>query len=433
MKILIVSYYFPPYNTIGAIRAGKMAKYFHQAGHDVRVISAEDPILEGPLPKTLAVEIPKDKIDYTKWFDLNKWSRSLYLKIFNKKNLPPTFHHKQFKKRRSPAQVLTQTLRSIVNIPDAKFGWVKYAVKKSNEVFKSWKPDIVYATALPLTSLIVGQQISKKNKLPFVAEFRDLWVFSHDYPFQIWRKKIDELVEKKVLSYASKIVTVSEPLAEILRNAYGKYVRVIYNGYDPDDFKPFSESHNLSRKLQLVYTGTLYFPFQDPKLLFEALMELPKNEIEVHFYTNETCKTYLEEEVKTFGLESVVILHDKVSHKEAIQKQCEADMLIHFLWDDPNQKGIFSAKLLEYIGARRPVFVMGVKNDISDFVESSGLGMHFSESKNLVHALSSAKEKKKKKESFVTEVKPEIRNQFSRKVQAQEMIKIFEEVLVDRK
>jgi hypothetical protein len=38
MRILLLSWYFPPGNTIGAIRVGKLARYLHAAGHDVRVI-----------------------------------------------------------------------------------------------------------------------------------------------------------------------------------------------------------------------------------------------------------------------------------------------------------------------------------------------------------------------------------------------------------
>ena len=40
LRVLFVTHYFPPYNHIGAVRTGKMAKYLSAFGHSVRVVSA---------------------------------------------------------------------------------------------------------------------------------------------------------------------------------------------------------------------------------------------------------------------------------------------------------------------------------------------------------------------------------------------------------
>ena len=42
MRILFISFFFPPYNAIGCVRTGKTAKYLMRFGHDVRVISARE-------------------------------------------------------------------------------------------------------------------------------------------------------------------------------------------------------------------------------------------------------------------------------------------------------------------------------------------------------------------------------------------------------
>ena len=173
----------------------------------------------------------------------------------------------------------------------------------------------------------------------------------------------------------------------------------------------------------------MYFPFQNPKTLFEAIQSLTADEIDMHFYTDPSSKEYLVDEVQNYRLTDKVFIHPKISQKEAIQKQCEADILIHFLWEDSNQKGIYSAKLLEYIGAERPVFAIGAKNDIGEFVENSGLGLTFSETKNLVQALKSALEKKKNGGKFESNVREEVKTKFSRKTQAEQMISIFNEVI----
>src|SRR3954470_13508009 len=68
MRILIVSYAFPPFNSIGGVRVGKTAKYLVHAGHDVRVIAAQDQ----PFAPTLPLEIPEQNVRYTRWLNIRK-------------------------------------------------------------------------------------------------------------------------------------------------------------------------------------------------------------------------------------------------------------------------------------------------------------------------------------------------------------------------
>ena len=66
-KILFITYHFPPYNCIGALRTGKTVKKLTDLGYDVRVISASNQ----SLPKHLPMEVDVDKVFYTDWFDVN--------------------------------------------------------------------------------------------------------------------------------------------------------------------------------------------------------------------------------------------------------------------------------------------------------------------------------------------------------------------------
>src|SRR3546814_6100522 len=65
--ILFVAWYFPPSNTIAAVRLGKLAKFLTRAAHDVRVLTPEDV----PYAPTLPVEIPQGRIYRTAWTDVN--------------------------------------------------------------------------------------------------------------------------------------------------------------------------------------------------------------------------------------------------------------------------------------------------------------------------------------------------------------------------
>src|SRR6185436_15285433 len=67
LKILLIAWYFPPSNTIAAVRLGQLAKFLKKSGHEVRVLSARDL----PYAPTLPVEIPEDCIHRTGWTNIN--------------------------------------------------------------------------------------------------------------------------------------------------------------------------------------------------------------------------------------------------------------------------------------------------------------------------------------------------------------------------
>ncbi len=68
MRILLISYHFAPYNTMGAVRTSKTAKYLMRAGHSVHVVSARS---QG-LPETLALEIPREAVSWTPWIGIRR-------------------------------------------------------------------------------------------------------------------------------------------------------------------------------------------------------------------------------------------------------------------------------------------------------------------------------------------------------------------------
>lgn len=365
MRILIVSHRFPPFNTMGAVRVGKMAKYLHQLGHDIRVISAHGQMAHGqPIPQTLPLSIDDDLVLRTRWLNLmgplHRLSRSAGQGEASGSVIAPAGP--------SFRSVLARPLRGVVKlggVVDSTIGWYPFALSSARRLLEAWQPDIIYASAWPVTSLFVARRISLQAKIPWVAELRDPWAdnpYSEESP---WVKSLALRQERKVLSSTLGIVTVSEPWAQELRDRYHKPTAVILNGYDPEDFPAVATVPFADGVVRITYTGQLYAGRRDPSPLFEAIARLGPlgGKVKVIFHgPNPQLPMRLAE---AHGVADMVQANGPVPYRDAIQAQCESDVLLLLTWNDPRERGFCSGKLFEYVGARRPVLLIGAEDSVS--------------------------------------------------------------------
>jgi len=369
VRILIVSYFFPPYNTIGAVRVGKTAKYLCRFGHDVRVLTAFDQ----PIPTGLPLEVPEECLISTQWINVN---RPIELALGGRKRVA-TQGYSVSGRASSVAKRFGAVYKHLINIPDGQIGWYPYALSKGRRLLRSWKPDVIFASAMPWTSLLVAQTLSNEFKIPWIAELRDLWTDNPYSDLPQWRRIIDTKLESKLLSSTSGLVTVSDPLAQSLLERFSLPVEVVYNGFDPEDYPPPTEVRlGGGTELRIVYTGMIYPGRRDPSPLFEAIAQLGvrAKSIKVSFYGR-----YLDivrPLAQHYGVEESVEVHAPVPYREALRIQAEADMLLLLLWDSPHEKGTFTGKLFEYLGARRPILAVGpIGNVASDLIQSLQAGV----------------------------------------------------------
>jgi glycosyltransferase involved in cell wall biosynthesis len=352
MRILIISFVFPPFNSIGGLRVGKTAKYLAEHGHDVRVLTAEGQ----PYPPTLPLELPPGKVTYSRWMGISKFAGGT---LKEGRHVPPGAVAAKGGLTYTLKKSLGIFARALLYFPDAYVGWVPFASRAASQLIEGWRPDVILASSPPPTTLLAAHRVSSRHRIPWVADLRDLWVDRHYYHQPGWRKYIEEKLERRVLSSAAGLVTVSSPWAETLRARFGKFASVVPNGFDPSDYPSHSEVPFRDGRVEIVYTGLVYQGRQDPSPLFEALRELGPlaEKVRVTFYG-----TYLHDLrglAARYGVDHLVGVARPVPYKEALKIQTEADALLLLLWNDPKERGVFPAKIFEYIGARRPILALG--------------------------------------------------------------------------
>ncbi len=430
-KVLVVSFYFPPTNKIAAVRLGKLAKYLPQFGWQPFVLTADE--VKG-YSQDLPVEIDEVNICRIPYFALGSaisygliggqrtiyqaqprssaWRRALYKVI---RLMEPVY---------TLPMIRTLTLEPV--------GWYHHALKKGLEIISKEKFDIIFSSYGPSMSHLVASRLHRQTGIPWVAEFRDLWSLNpylrKVQPFHFFEKER----EKRAMKGSSLLVTVSEPAAKQLEALHSKKVVVICNGFDEDDYL---DDVPLTTKFTITYTGNIYPGKQDPSPLFKAIAELEKegrispDDFEVRFFGGGTLTSLLPA-IRHHHLEHIVKIYGLIPFKESIRKQKESTVLLSLGWNDPGEKGFYTAKVFEYLGARRPILAIGLKGDVVDeLLKETGAGVMVSEVSETKALLSQWMKEFKQSGAILSHFKPDEAaiSRYTRKQQAAKLAQLLEE------
>src|SRR5262249_7617320 len=120
----------------------------------------------------------------------------------------------------------------------------------------------------------------------------------------------------------------------------------------------------------------VYESDHNPRMLFEAVNQLgaEANQIRVDFYGRYLGNVQML--ALQYAVDHVVSINSHIPYKDSLRMQQEADVLVLFLWTDPKERGVYSGKLFEYIGARRPILAIGNTRTVaSDLITEREMGV----------------------------------------------------------
>ncbi|QIM15870.1 glycosyltransferase family 4 protein [Leucobacter insecticola] len=409
MRILLICPFFPPENKISAVRVAKFAENWAEAGHEVRVLTRETPATGLAEPHHSNISIHRAQDPFAR--------------------LAPTAPARLAKRRRlfAIARALYSRALSLV-WPDLFRSWGKAA--QSLAMDDTWRPDVVVASGGPFTALRVGSKLAKNFDVPFVIDYRDLLATSTYYQFGALRHRLDMAVENRIARQASLLATVSDPLAEELKISYDRPTVVVLNGYDPNDFKNLRYEPKPG-PLRIVHCGWVRPDRRDPgpflRGVHQLLQESPELEIEVDFY-GPPPGTVLRL-ISELNLERVVSYRGQVNHATSLALQAEADALLLLLWNDPGERGVFSGKVFEYVGADRPIIMTGYESSVAaELISQNDLGIVTNDSQRIASYLRELANEKLTTGKVAGPGFPEA-NEYTRDVQSQHFLNAIESAI----
>ena len=242
--------------------------------------------------------------------------------------------------------------------------------------------DFIYATGPLYFTHMLGYLLKRKFRCKLVVEYTDPWSFN---PYlegkkRWFGKKLDFIIEKRILNSADIIVSLSDFLNSKLKTNFPfikkKPIVAIEDGLNLLELKKFPEKDD--NKIIITYAGKIYgkrniFP------LFKIVSDLNKE----HFFKNNKIlfkiygyypKELFEKILNKLNIREFFYLGSFVPRSEIINEIMKSDLALHI--GENLDYPTIAFKVWEYLSCRKRILFFNIENSYrSDFIRKKDLGI----------------------------------------------------------
>lgn len=307
MRILFISFFFPPQKAIACVRTASLCRALLQAGHNVHVLTKDDGGRLGDLTNSFhsGGRNPANRLRITR---IRSWWHGLHD--------GPGFRNA----KGTLGKILALWTRSVARVLEfAGFdAMVPWALAAWAAVERNAQYDCVLVSAGPFSTLFAGFAAARGMGKPLILDYRDVW---NDTPHTSLRCSTRWL-ERVFLRRAALVVSISPSCLESIVAKAGVPKTVITNGISEDVIQlagttPPLNGHNL------VYAGAFYPPKRSFEPIAAALAMLQQNGVShrLTFTYLGPSATYVQEVTERYGVGDTVEMTGGVSRQESLLAQ----------------------------------------------------------------------------------------------------------------
>ncbi len=373
-RVLLIAYWFPPQPAAGALRPYYLARHLNTFGWEPTVLT---PAVLGDTGVTCRLE-----------------------RVAVHRRLNAAASPSYSLRRRGPIEErVVRLAKSILQFPDDRLDWFLNAFAQGLRLIKAIRFDAIISSSPPPNVHFLARAFIARNRIPWIADYRDLWSGPADPYFLRYHGKariaFSYACERWLLRRATTVTAATVAHANALSAYFQKSnVESIPNAMDLSAWDSIDAPP--PRQFTLCYTGKLYPGLRTPDLLFSSVASMraagdPAGlAIRLKFYGEDPLM--VEESARRFAVNDVVEVFGQVDRLTAMRAQRSAAVLILIL----NVEGALDrvetanpgSKVLEYAGARRYVLALGSENNTSKaLVVSTNLGLFASNQSQCIGAL----------------------------------------------
>jgi glycosyltransferase involved in cell wall biosynthesis len=359
VKVLLVSFYFPPAGGGGVQRPLKFATHLPELGVETHVLAPDDPRwihrddeLQAP---TLA------------WVH-----RARYVGTSGRKPAEELHGSQGLARISKQAQLFGRRFL----VPDENVSWNLTAIPAAVRIVRREKIDVVVTTSPPSSVHLIGAAVKRATGVKWVADLRDS-IVAHphrDAERLVVRAKEqgEHVVAKLVARSADAITCVSDAIADEMRerSPRGRVV-TISNGSDFDDFVGL-ERHSTDR-FRLTHTGS-FFGKRDPRPFLTALKQSGLDDVVVRFLGD--FRAADREWADGLELGDRLELIPYAPRRRSLELQRDSEALLLLIPEAGGRgKGVLSGKVFEYLAAERPILaVVPPEGAAAGLIRDAGAG-----------------------------------------------------------
>jgi glycosyltransferase involved in cell wall biosynthesis len=377
LRLLIITYYWPPSGGAGVQRCLKWVKYLPELGVEPTVITVDPDQASYPVrDESLLREVPPG-VRVIRTATLEPFES--YQKLTGRAVPHGGFANEG---RPSAVQQAMRFVRGNFFLPDPRRGWNRYALAAVEKLLAAGeKFDAVLTSSPPHSTQLIGLEIQKRHGLRWLADLRDPWTDIyytkdlHRTPPAAW---LDARYERQVLTKADAVLVTSPETERLFRRklpdlAKGKIV-VLPNGYDEPDFQ--QPSTPPADCLRITHTGTISARYRIDNLL-KAIAATQQRYPQVPWRLRFVGQVDagVRAQVAAAGLGEATEFLPFVPHQQSVAYLLISSVLLMAIPDVALNRGILPGKVFEYLAARKPVLCVGpAGSDADNVLREAGAG-----------------------------------------------------------
>ncbi len=375
-KILILSYYYPPANFVGAERIDSFARHLNKFGVYPIIVTRN--------------WNPNQTNTYEKIHD-NSFKHNVY-DTHEEYYMPyeQSWRDKLFSKNYFFCKLLRRILTFLELVVSGV--WISalpYAniYTQARKLLNEQKDiGVLIISGSPFESFHFGYELKKKfPHIHWIPSYRDEWTtFQGLKPVNFISKLkhyMDQKNEKKWVSNSTQIISVSDNWVKNIGKFVGKDGFRVMNGYESDLFQEEGECMFKDNEFVLTYNGTIYQE-QDFYILYTAICKIIDNfkdkiNIWVKFIGTDGESIYAIKVIEHFGHHRThVEFVPRIPKKDLVQYLKSSDVLI--MTNYKGVKGWYPVKMFDYYLAERPVILCpSDHSSIEEFIKETNCGFVF--------------------------------------------------------
>ena len=410
-RVLLICYYFPPLGGAGIGRTLSLFKELGDFGYDCHVLTVK------PVVYRMYEEELLEQLDSSRIFRSGSIDPQRLLYLFGLRKVSSKYA--------DGSRLISKSF-----FPDSKVGWVKPAIRKGQKLINKNSYDLIVSSSPPVSAHLVARELSEKNNIPWVADWRDYWTSYK--PEDLYQ---DEAHVQKCRTLIASLNSTAN-MATSVNSSFAKYVgaeKIIPNSFDKDDARLWSDENRID-KFVIGLFGTLsdLTPVRPLFVLLSKLKEQSNDAFEKIslLQIGQVGSDWLDKLVKEYGLAGKIEKRGYLPRQQAIAELNSAS-LFYLGLSKEHGLGITTGRIYTLLASGRPLLAFAERSS-----ELAGLlkevpGSFVFDSENISSALQFVKQSIERHDGTQNKIcpLPDYAQKYSSSNMVRQFAELFDEML----